>query len=170
MMHVMCLLMLWIIQAEPATCSSNKPYKMLIRPPGTKGFQQRVCVVHIIIIAVSLADLHTKFSGARPSPTGPNSFVFTYIFTEKCPQQRSMPPPPHPMGPSPSCGKSWIRPWDYSTHSTCFQFGQIHCPLPNCKRLDIVYWTQTLTSFRLTFILYCQAGLVVFPEAEGLTR
>ena len=32
--------------------------------------------------------------GARPPPPmGPNSFVFAYIFTEKCPHRRSTPPP-----------------------------------------------------------------------------
>ena len=39
----------------------------------------------------ALADL----GGACPvhgPPMGPNSFVFTYIFTEKCPRRRSMPP------------------------------------------------------------------------------
>ena len=36
---------------------------------------------------ISLADLHTKFSDARP-PTGPNSF----IFTKKCLHWRSTPP------------------------------------------------------------------------------
>ena len=30
-------------------------------------------------------------AGTRP-PTGPNSFVFTYIFTEKCPRWRPKPP------------------------------------------------------------------------------
>ena len=39
-----------------------------------------------------MADLHTKVSGARP-PTGPNYFVFTYVFAEKCPCQRLAPPP-----------------------------------------------------------------------------
>ena len=31
-----------------------------------------------------------------PSPMGPNSFVFAYIFTQKCPRRRSTPPPPPP--------------------------------------------------------------------------
>ena len=36
--------------------------------------------------STTLADLHTKFSGARRPPlTGPNSFIFTYIFTKKHP-------------------------------------------------------------------------------------
>ena len=43
---------------------------------------------------MSVADLHTKVSGARPPPpTRPNSFVFTYVFTEKCLCQRLVPPP-----------------------------------------------------------------------------
>ena len=29
----------------------------------------------------------------RTPPMGPNSFVFTYIFTKKCPRWRSTPPP-----------------------------------------------------------------------------
>ena len=41
----------------------------------------------------TVADLHTKVSGARPPPTGPNSFVFTYHFTEKCLCRRLVPPP-----------------------------------------------------------------------------
>ena len=48
-----------------------------------------------------VADLHTKVSGAHP-PTGPNSFIFTYVFTEKCLCQRLVPPPTRvgtpPMG------------------------------------------------------------------------
>ena len=40
-----------------------------------------------------VADLHTKVSGAYPPPTGPNSFVFTYVFTKKHLCQRLVPPP-----------------------------------------------------------------------------
>ena len=49
--------------------------------------------------------------GSMPStcpPTGPNSFVFAYIFAKKCPRWRST---PHPVGPRPPYGKSWIRHW-----------------------------------------------------------
>ena len=31
-------------------------------------------------------------AGHTPSPMGPNSFIFAYIFTEKCLRQRSTPP------------------------------------------------------------------------------
>ena len=41
-----------------------------------------------------------------PPPMGPNSFVFTYIFTKKCPRRRSTPPL---MAARPPYGKSWIR-------------------------------------------------------------
>ena len=34
----------------------------------------------IILVGSKVADLHTKISGTRP-PTGPNSFIFAYIFT-----------------------------------------------------------------------------------------
>ena len=49
--------------------------------------------------------------------------------------------------------------------STFFQIGRIHCPLPNCKWLDMLCWALTLTSFSL------QVGLVVEfwnPEVSGL--
>ena len=39
----------------------------------------------------TVAALHTKISGARRHPTGPNSFIFAYIFTKKCPRRRSVP-------------------------------------------------------------------------------
>ena len=39
----------------------------------------------------AVADLHTKNSSPRP-PTAPNSFIFAYIFTKKCPRRRSTPP------------------------------------------------------------------------------
>ena len=45
-------------------------------------------------------------AGAYP-PTGPNSFVFAYIFTEKCPCRRKTPPQ---NGSKPPYGKSCIRP------------------------------------------------------------
>ena len=39
-----------------------------------------------------------KFPAHAPSPTGPNSFVFAYIFTKKCPRRRSTTPPgPRPL-------------------------------------------------------------------------
>ena len=40
-------------------------------------------------------------AGACP-PTGPNSFIFAYIFTEKCPHWRPKPPK---MGPRPPLQK-----------------------------------------------------------------
>ena len=44
------------------------------------------------MILKPLADLGVRHAGRTPLPTGPNSFVFAYIFTEKCLHQRSMPP------------------------------------------------------------------------------
>ena len=44
----------------------------------------------------TVADLHTKVPGARPPPTGPNSFVFTYVFTEKHLCRRLAPPTGNP--------------------------------------------------------------------------
>ena len=34
-----------------------------------------------------------KFPARPPPPTGPNSFIFTYVFTEKCLCRRLAPPP-----------------------------------------------------------------------------
>ena len=42
---------------------------------------------------------------APPPPTGSNSLIFAYIFTEKHPRRRSAPPP---NGLVPPNGKSWI--------------------------------------------------------------
>ena len=70
-------------------------------------YEEGDIVGNIVSITFSLADLHTKFSAAQP-PMGPNSFVFTYIFTEKYPHQRSTPPK---TGLCPPYGKSWTRPW-----------------------------------------------------------
>ena len=39
----------------------------------------------------ALADLGGH-AGCIPPPMGPNSFIFAYIFTKKCPCQRSTPP------------------------------------------------------------------------------
>ena len=51
------------------------------------------------IVCFSLADLHKKFSGARP-PTGPNSFVFSHIFIKKHPRRRSRTPTNGSMPPT----------------------------------------------------------------------
>ena len=40
----------------------------------------------------SLADRGGGGAGRTPPPMGPNSFIFAYIFTEKCLHQRSMLP------------------------------------------------------------------------------
>ena len=49
--------------------------------------------VMVVVKYQTVADLHTKVSGARPPPTGPNSFVFTYVFTKKHLCWRLAPPP-----------------------------------------------------------------------------
>ena len=45
---------------------------------------------------------------------GPNSFIFTYIFTEKCLRQRSTPLP---------YGKSWILHWIFTLFNSKRQIG-----------------------------------------------
>ena len=61
---------------------------------------------NLIFVCISLADLGGGRAGRTPPPMGPNSFVFAYIFTEKCPYQRSM---PLLTSARPPYGKSWIR-------------------------------------------------------------
>ena len=56
---------------------------------------------------LTLADLRGACR-AHASPMGPNSFVFAYIFTEKCLHWRSTTPP---NGCTPPYGKFWIRHW-----------------------------------------------------------
>ena len=51
----------------------------------------------IITITFSVkAEMHniggSRGRARRTPPMGPNSFIFAYIFTEKCPRRRSMPP------------------------------------------------------------------------------
>ena len=40
------------------------------------------CMGYQFLDMIAVGHLHTQVSGAPP-PTGPNSFVFTYVFTEK---------------------------------------------------------------------------------------
>ena len=65
------------------------------------GLEVRILVDYFFVLDslifkmwYAVADLHTKISGAPP--TGPNSFVLTYMFAEKRPRQRSAPPTGNP--------------------------------------------------------------------------
>ena len=83
-----------------------------------------------------MADLHTKVSGARPPPTGPNSFVFTYVFTKKCLCRRLAPPPTRvgdpPTGNSGSAPEQIIYNYrifckeDFKTINVYLRFKIIH--------------------------------------------
>ena len=59
-------------------------------------------------LPVALADLGGR--ARRTLPMGPNSFVFAYIFTEKCPRQRSTPPLREILDP-PLCCYLRMRPF-----------------------------------------------------------
>ena len=53
-----------------------------------------ICSLVSMRVVYPVADLHTKVSGVPPPPpTGPNSFIFTYVFTKKHLCQRLAPPP-----------------------------------------------------------------------------
>ena len=53
-------------------------------------FQDKGAKPRAFILA--LADLGGACRAHAPPPTGPNSFVFAYIFAEKCPHRGSTPP------------------------------------------------------------------------------
>ena len=57
------------------------------------------------VVYNTLADLGGGHARRTPSPMGPNSFVFAYIFTEKHPHRRSTPP----NGCTPPYRNSWIH-------------------------------------------------------------
>ena len=60
-----------------------------------------------LVLTWPLADL----GGACPAhaPTmGPNSFVFAYIFTKKCPRRRSTPPPTGARPPTGNPGSATV--------------------------------------------------------------
>ena len=59
------------------------------------------------MIIKTLVDLG-GMPGACP-PTGPNSFVFTYIFVEKCPRRRSTPPLTGPRPPTGNPGSATVK-------------------------------------------------------------
>ena len=48
---------------------------------------------------------------AHAPPTGPNSFVFAYIFAKKCPCRRSTPPLREILDPPLICMEIWCRPF-----------------------------------------------------------
>ena len=83
-------------------------------------------------------------AAARAPPTGSISFVFTYVFAEKCTRWRLAPPPP-PTGRRPPNGKSWIRHWKdhYHVHAESTRLLNIenlkhyivYKILSNCTRL-----------------------------------
>ena len=59
------------------------------------------CFVWFGLLVYALAD-QGGAAGAPAPPTGPNSFIFAFVFTENCPCQRLAPPnvlapTPHPQ-------------------------------------------------------------------------
>ena len=87
----------------------------------------------------SLADLRGSVPGTCP-PTGPNSFIFAYIFAEKCPHWGSMPPL---MGPHPPYGKSWIRHCkSLSVTNVHTKYPDVHSPLETNFRDFPAGWTK----------------------------
>ena len=52
----------------------------------------RQCAFSYCISLVDLGGGGGERAGHTPPPMGPNSFIFAYIFTKKCPHWRSTPP------------------------------------------------------------------------------
>ena len=86
----------------------------------TNGYALRMRAVQSLLTKISGNEQWRiyiqKFLAHAPPPTGPNSFVFTYVFTEKHLCQGLAPPPtglaPPPMGnpgSAPDEVKSGIR-------------------------------------------------------------
>ena len=68
-----------------------------ILPKSSKGFTtHRMDIMKLShpcnMVYITLADLGGVPGARPPPPMGPNSFIFAYIFTEKCPRRRSTPP------------------------------------------------------------------------------
>ena len=73
--------------------------------------QKQLNPIHTVSTLISGGSTY-KSSRHAPPPTGPNSFVFTYVFTKKHLCWRLAPPPTR-VGAPPN-RKSWIRPCLYT--------------------------------------------------------
>ena len=89
--------------------AEKRPCRRLTPPPPTNREMLAMTVCARSVTVSSLLKTTAKClpladprgaAGTRPTQTGPNSFVFTYVFTEKYPRWRSM---------SPHKGKSLTR-------------------------------------------------------------
>ena len=106
-------------------------------PHGSAPHQREILDLPLISVCIG-------GSGGAPSahaspPTGSISFVFVYIFAEKCTHQRLA--PPNGSAPPPN-GKSWIRHWYVNLsqpiylHSSCkvlLSHYIIHTHTVNCN-------------------------------------
>ena len=70
----------------------------------------------LVTETLALADLEVCLAHI---PYGPNSYIFAYIFTERYPRLRSMPPPQWvdaPLG-NPGSATAWVVSWTSMAHS-----------------------------------------------------
>ena len=73
------------------------------RPGGSLVPLHRNCIEYKIYLTTnSGGSTYKSFRRPPPPPTGPNSFVFTYVFTEKCRCRRLTPPPTRVSAPPPT--------------------------------------------------------------------
>ena len=143
------LLTSWRLKFHAGSCCSRIscpfhyrvtfPFRVLLQRRGsaTKPLWD-THLLHMHRCPRALAYLHTKFSGARYPSTGPNSFVFTYIFTKQCPHQRSTPPPktgPHPPRRNPGSAPALGHLCMGNSHSNLLALGQLGVDLafPTCS-------------------------------------
>ena len=58
------------------------------------------CKDYFLTDNITIGRSRVAVRGTRPPPMGPNSFIFAYIFSEKCLHRRSTPPLMGPHAPS----------------------------------------------------------------------
>ena len=117
--------------------------------------------MRIIIIGGSRGGGRARRTPPPPPPTGPNSFVFAYIFTEKCPRRRSTPPlreildPPliimqSYLGQQEGCRGPW--PHGYSASAVRLHLKGCSALLPNkVNSKCMIPWPLTLTIYHTVF-------------------
>ena len=76
-----------------------------------------------------------RFPVHAPPPTGPNSFIFTYVFTEKCLCRRLVPPPVR-VGTPPQ-REILDPPLVSETHT----LRNSNIPRPKCREMQVAEYT-----------------------------
>ena len=133
------------------------------------AYSKQICCCGICFYSLNfiyfslLCHMHWRIQGAPPArapPTGSISFIFTYVFTEKCTRRRSAPPN----------GKSSIRHWyGFVIDSLlCKIFSKWMCNGPNLFQLNWNNGTTIKKSFVLEISTIRRCGFAVDPLLKCL--